>query len=318
MNPEARLPLQQVQSRRALLLGAVGGAAALTAAGQSVSAAQQPRKLVLVAGAPSHPTLMHEFRAGCLLLQKCLRGVPGLETTLHTGGWPDDPRAFDRADAVFLYMDGGGNHPAIQGDRLQVLEGLARRGAGLGFAHYALEVPAEKAGRQWQEWVGGHYEHLYSVNPMWEPEIKALPEHPITRGVKPFRVKDEWYFNMRFRPELRGITPILTAVPSDAVRRGPYVYPAGPYDHIVAASGREELLLWAVERPDGGRGFGFTGGHGHLNWGDPSYRKLVLNALVWLTKLPVPRQGVESTVTRAELYQNLDDKPNRPTDPPEE
>ena len=41
------------------------------------------------------------------------------------------------------------------------------------------------------------------------------------------------------------------------MRKGPYVYPKGPYPHIVAASGREETLMWAYDRPDGGRGFGF-------------------------------------------------------------
>ncbi len=75
--------------------------------------------------------------------------------------------------------------------------------------------------------------------------------------------------NMRFVDDIPGnqpadvdnlkFTPILVASPSDDVRDGPYVYPAGPYDHIVANSGRAEAMMWAVERTDGGRGFGFTG-----------------------------------------------------------
>ena len=36
------------------------------------------KKLVLIAGKPSHPPRMHEFRAGSLLLQKCLASVPWL------------------------------------------------------------------------------------------------------------------------------------------------------------------------------------------------------------------------------------------------
>ena len=96
--------------------------------------------------------------------------------------------------------------------------------------------------------------------------------------MKPFSNRDEWYFNMRWPADKKGLTPILVATPSDEVRKGPYVHPKGPYEHIVAASGREETLMWTYERPDGGRGFGFTGGHTHANWGNDSQRKVVLNA----------------------------------------
>ena len=41
------------------------------ASGALVStAADKPRKLVLIAGKPSHPPGMHEFRAGSLLLDR--------------------------------------------------------------------------------------------------------------------------------------------------------------------------------------------------------------------------------------------------------
>ena len=53
-------------------------------------------------------------------------------------------------------------------------------------------------------------------------------------------------------------------------------------------------MAWARQRPDGGRGFGFTGGHDHWNWGDDDFRKLVLNAIVWTAKLDVPAEGVPS------------------------
>ena len=44
----------------------------------------------------------------------------------------------------------------------------------------------------------------YSCNPMWTPEFKEFPKHPIANGVKPFTVRDEWYFNMRFRDRHEG------------------------------------------------------------------------------------------------------------------
>jgi hypothetical protein len=276
------------------------------------------RKLVMIAGPVSHPPLMHEFKAGSMLLQKRLDVIPGLKTVLITNGWPtkivdgkkvDDNSVFEGADAVFIYADGGGSHIAVQKDRLEVLRALAKKGVGIGMAHYAVEVLAEKGGAEWMDWIGGYYETKFSCNPIWDADYKSLPEHPITRGVKPFHTKDEWYFNMHFRDGKAGVKDILVATPSDAVRDGPYVSPKGPYEHIQAAKGRPETMMWAVERADGGRGFGFTGGHYHRNWQNEDQRRLMLNALVWLVKLEVPKGGIDSApVSDTEVMQNLDEK----------
>ena len=66
--------------------------------------------------------------------------------------------------------------------------------------------------------------------------------------------------------------------------------------------------MWVLQRPDGGRGFGFTGGHYHKNWNDPDFRKVVLNALVWIAKAEVPANGIESSVSAELLRANLDPK----------
>lgn len=266
------------------------------------------KKLVLLAGKPSHGPMEHEFNAGVLLLKKCLAKVPGLEVVHYHNGWPESDKAFQGASGIFLYADGGGGHPFIQQDRLSVLGDFLGRGVGLMCAHFAVEVPKDKGGPQFQDWIGGYYEHQWSCNPLWTPEFQELPKHPITQGVKPFAIRDEWYFNMRFRPEMKGVTPILSAKPSDAVRDGPYVYPRGPYPHIQEAKGRAETMMWAVERPDGGRGVGFTGGHFHKNWLDDNFRKVVLNAAVWMCKAEVPKDGVASAVTEDEIKENLDPK----------
>ena len=281
------------------------------------------KRIVLIAGKPSHPPGMHEFRAGSLLLQKALTGVPGVTVQVYDNGWPskmvdgarvDDSAALDNADAVLIYSDGGRGNPAIQGDRMKVIDALAAKGVGLGFAHYGVEVPAGAPGDALHRWIGGFYETLYSVNPMWKPPFDKMPNHPIARGVGPFATHDEWYFNMRWPADpavQKRITKILVATPSDEVRKGPYVSPKGPYDHIVAASGQAETMMWVYERPDGGRGLGFTGGHTHANWGDPNQRRVMLNGLLWLAKVEVPAKGVVDQITPEDLTQNLDDKPAR-------
>jgi hypothetical protein len=279
------------------------------------------QKLVLVAGKPSHPPRMHEFNAGVQLLAKCLSNVPNLSVSTVLNGWPADEAVFENADAVVFYMDGGPKHELVLegGKRLAKVDEWAKKGMGIACMHYGVEVVAEQAGDQFKRWIGGHYENMYSCNPIWEPSFEKLPDHPVTRGVKPFQIKDEWYFNIRFADtftadgarETAGVkfTPILVAKPSDQVRNGPYVYPKGPYQHIQDARGRQEAMMWAVERPDGGRGFGFCGGHFHDNWGNDDFRKTVLNALAWIAKVEVPAQGIASSVSKEDLDANLDPKP---------
>ena len=64
----------------------------------------------------------------------------------YYNGWPADPTAFDNADTILLYMDGGGGHPVIQRNRLTEIDQLMKQGVGLCCAHYAVEVPKEKGG----------------------------------------------------------------------------------------------------------------------------------------------------------------------------
>ena len=63
--------------------------------------------------------------------------------------------------------------------------------------------------------------------------------------------------------------------------------------------------MWSIERPDGGRGFGFTGAHYHKNWANDDFRKVVLNALLWLVKHDVPKLGVLSAITDEDLKRGL-------------
>jgi hypothetical protein len=296
-----------------IVLAAAFGAA-LTVHGRA------DKQIILIAGKPSHGPGEHEFRAGSLLLQKALAGHPGVNVQVVSGGWPtkvvdgatvDDNAALQNADAILIYADGGRGNPAIQGERIKVLDALAARGVGLGFAHYGVEVPVGDPAQAMFRWIGGYYETNFSVNPMWTPAFDKFPSHPVTRGVRPFGNLDEWYFNMRWTSDAAAkarITPILVSTPSDEVRKGPYVSPKGPYDHIIADRGKAESMMWVLERPDGGRGFGFTGGHTHTNWGNPNQRKVVLNALLWIAKMDVPANGVEDQITEADLALNLDPK----------
>src|SRR2546426_3031879 len=114
---------------------------------------------------------------------------------------------------------------------------------------------------------------------------------------------------MRFPEGMKGVTPILTAVPPENTRGSPGTSSThGGNPHVQARKGQPEHVMWTYDRPDGGRGFGITGAHFHRNWGDDNFRKAVLNALLWIAKIDVPAEGVISTATPDDLLQNLDPK----------
>jgi type 1 glutamine amidotransferase len=284
--------------------------ASLLLAAFAAGASAADKKIVFLAGSPSHGPGEHEHRAGCLLLKACLDHVAGVSSQVYSNGWPQDPAAaFAGAAAVVVYSDGDGGHPLLQGNRLQTIGNLVTKGVGLVCIHFAVEPTIQKGEKEFLDWMGGCFEINYSVNPAWTPDYHVLPDHPITRGVHPFHTMDEWYFHMRFRPGMESVTPILTAVaPDHTLNR-----PDGPYsgNPAVRASVRNhepQHMAWACERADGGRGFGFTGGHYLKNWANDDVRKLVLNAILWTAKVEVPPEGVNSLVTPEQLTANLDPK----------
>ncbi len=286
-------------------------AIALLAALLAASSHAADKRVLLIAGPPSHGPGFHEHNAGVLLLQKCLAGTRGLKVDIALNGWPATASAFDGVDAVLIYADGGLRHIALQDDRLAVLDKALSRGAGLGLLHYAVEPTKEKGQAEFLRWVGGAFEIHWSVNPHWDAAFKSLPNHPIARGVQPFTIRDEWYFHLRFADGLKGVTPMLVAIPdASTTTRADGAHSGNPAMRAAVARGEAQTVAWAYDRPDGGRGFGLTGGHYHSNWANENFRRVVLNAILWLAKIEVPAGGFVSTVTPADLAVNLD-----PVDP---
>lgn len=276
-------------------------------------AADGKKTLVMIAGKPSHGPGQHEHNAGVQLLAKCLKesGLPVEPVVLLNGEWPS-AEVLGKADMILIYSDGGGGHPALQGDRLQQLDQQMKRGAGLVCLHYAVEPTIPKGNKEFVDWLGGAFEVNWSVNPHWDANFKELPKHPISKGVKPFTTNDEWYFHMRFRRGMEGVTPILSDVPPDStMSRKDGSHSGNPTVREEVAARKPQHVAWAVERADGGRGFGFTGGHFHKGWGHDDQRKLVLNAILWTAKADIPEGGVPSKVTEEDLKANLDPKPGQ-------
>lgn len=270
------------------------------------------KKVVFVAGTPSHGYFSHEHNAGCKLLAKKLQESGAhVISTVYTNGWPKDPTAFDNADTVVSYCDGGGRHYLNTNlDQFQAL--VDERGVGLVCLHYAVETVIGAPGESFLKWIGGYFEPNWSVNPHWTPNFTDLPKHPVTNGVEPFEINDEWYYHMRFVPEMKGVTPILTQLPPrETLNRPDGAHSGNPHVRAAVMERQEpQHVAWAYERPNHqGRGFGFTGGHFHKNWADDNFRKLVLNAILWTAHVDIPAAGISSPTPALEELEANQDEP---------
>ena len=287
--------------------------------------AEEKKNVLMIAGRPSHGPGEHEHNAGIQLLAAGLQqgAADRVTVTVSLGGkWPSDDDVA-KADTIVIYSDGGGGHPA-----LPHLDQLAKKmAAGCGFVclHYAVEPAYEKAG-----WLSADGQPVSVAPPGrsstgkgakefkdWLADFKSLPNHPVSRGVKPFATVDEWYFNMRFRDGLEGVTPILAALaPENTMKRGMGTHNGNPdVQKLVLEEKKPQVVAWAVERKDGGRGFGFTGGHFHKGWANDNQRTLVLNAIAWTAKAEVPTAGIATKFTDEQLAANQDPKGRKPATP---
>lgn len=262
---------------------AIAGSQASFAADCSV------KKIVLIAGPASHGSGEHEHTADLQLVKHCLDTSPnlkGIKTELHFDGWPKDARTLDDADTIVLFSDGADyneqTHPFLVGNRMDVIDKQMKRGCGLVMQHYSTIVP-RRFEDKWLEWYGGYFDYETGPPPQnWYSRIKwvtscpqlATPQHPISRGIKPFVVHEEYYYNLRFPRNEPGWAPIWTTpIPGES---------------------EPQVVAWAIQRKDGGRGFGTTAGHTHANLLLPGFLKTYLNAIVWTAGMEVPAGGVES------------------------
>lgn len=271
--------------------------------------AEEKKVLCFVSHKTSHGFGAHEYAAGCHLIGAWLeKAYPGRIEARYSINWPQNPEEFFKgADSVVFFCTGGGGH--LVNGHVPEFDRVMRSGAGLACLHYGVEVPIGPSAKGMLEWMGGYFEAHWSVNPHWKPEFKTYPDHPAAAGLKPFIIDDEWYFHMRFRGNMEGITPILSAVaPGETMKRGDGPHSGNPDVRKAVAAGEPQHVAWTYQRGEDykhGRGFGFTGLHYHWNWEDDNFRKVVLNGVAWTLKLEIPKEGVASPrPTREELEAN--------------
>lgn len=264
-------------------------------------------RVVFLSGA-HHPREPHQYRATNMLLARALNQskLPIQAHVVANDGYPRDESILHGAAAVVVFSTGHKGHPVIP--KLKEFDALMAAGTGLVLLHWSTEPNAPLKATQgatrhesedrFLEWMGGYCDPTFSVNPHWTPSFKPVP-HPIWNGVKPFSIRDEWYFHMRFGENLKNVTPILSDLPPPStLRRKDGPREGNPDVRRAVANGEVQHVAWAYQRPSGGRGFGWTGGHYFSNWQHDDYRKAMLNAIVWVAGVGIPPDGVQSALPK--------------------
>ncbi|MGV3772013.1 MAG: ThuA domain-containing protein [Verrucomicrobiales bacterium] len=246
-----------------------------------------PKKIVLLAGKKSHGPGEHDYEKSLNLLKQSLEQSPdiiAIDAELHQDGWPINEATLEDADSIVIYSDGSdhneADHPLLRGKRLNVLKRQMDRGAGLVAIHYAVFVPGEKAGKSFLEWIGGYFDYeTGSGANKWHSKIETKDytsypagKHPVLADIEPFTTREEYYFNIKFPENKKGWTPLITFDPNK--------------------KDSSKVVGWAVERENGGRGVGYTGGHFAKNFENATVQKFLLNSIIWSAKGKLPDSGI--------------------------
>jgi type 1 glutamine amidotransferase len=246
--------------------------------------AEAKKKLLLIGQSPDgvHPAATHEYLPGVRILEKCLKDVPQLEITVVKADdpWKEGPELIERSDGVMLFVAEGAKWIQADPKRHEALAKVAARGGGLSGLHWAVGTRDPKPIADFVKLFGGCHggpDRKYQVVEA-QAEI-ADPKHAIAAGIKDFKIKEEFYYRLKFAQPADSVKPVLR-VPID---------------------GAKETVSWAWERPDGGRSFGYTGLHFHDNWKLTEVRRLVAQGVLWSMKLPIPKEGLAVQVTDEDL-----------------
>ena len=269
-------------------------------------------KIALVAGPCKHPPGTHEAAASARLLKQCiadLSGVGPITAEVYTE-WPKQKKAL--AGVSSIVFTGDLFPPAQMEESEKVMAELGQlmdRGCGIVCIHFATGLRAQHVASDGAHpllgWLGGYYAsgcpHHRSVAKICTATITpADGDHPTLQGWKEFTFDDEPYWNNYFGPDGPGenVTPLA-------------------YSMLPVDEPKREIVAWAVQRADGGRGVGIVLPHYFKNWKVDDLRTFVLNSICWSAGLEVPSGGVKSTLPELSVFEpdSVEPTPRPPRKP---
>jgi hypothetical protein len=235
------------------------------------------KKILLIGGNPDHPPGTHLYMRECKLLAKCLRQTPGIEAVV-SNGWPKDAKMLDGLSAIALYSNPGAEH-LFAPDHAEKAQELLDSGVGLAALHWGTGVGDSNNAKlvdRYIDCLGGAF-GAWSRFVFSPSRIKQLdPKPPICRGWSDFDLKDEWYLNMRLKPEVKPLAQVR-------------------YEN------QDQVVAWVYKRKKGGRSFANTLGHYHENFALEPIRKSMLNGILWAAHCEIPEKGAPCAITAEDM-----------------
>lgn len=246
---------------------------ALVLTGGTAGADEKPKTRILFLGKdPDHPHGTHMYLHTCGVLAKCAELTPGIETVI-SNGWPKDPKMLTGVKTIVVYTN-----PAaellLEGPHRGQVDELMKKGVGLVTIHWASSVNKanfERLGPTWLSYLGGTWVSNVGLSGGKSLLRQLLPMHPVCRGWKEYEIEDEYYMD----PVIRQAKPLL---------------------QVRERKGKDVIVGWVFERPDGGRAFGTTLGHPYKNFQIDAFRRMMVNAILWSAHVEVPRDGAPVTL----------------------
>ena len=241
-----------------------------------VSLDAAPKRLLILGQKPDgHPPGTHEYMPGAGVVAALMNDRKGVKVTIAQADnpWPEGPALIAKADGIVMFLNEGGRF--IQDDlkRSKAFADFAKRGGGLVVYHWGMGAKKEEHVGSFLKLFGGCHggpDRKYTVVKEAQFQV-ASPKHPVMAGIKSFELPfEEFYYKLKVPKSPKKWTPLVR----------------------VPIEGNVETVSWAWERPDGGRSFGFSGLHFHVNWRHEQYQRLIAQAALWTLNLPVPKGGL--------------------------
>ncbi len=283
------------------LRSAVGLLAILTLVPSANLKAADSVNVLLIAGEVTKIDKVghHDYTGGCKCLAELLEQTNSVRCTMVENGWPEDEKLFDGVATVVFYTDGGGKQAFLKTpESVAKLDALAKARVGLVMIHQAADFPGEFEA-EGKRWLGGIYLNGQSARGHWDSSHVDFPNHPTTRGVKPWKINDGWLNKIQFVDGLNGITPLVWSGKEYAGSR---------------AGLDQDIVGWTYDRPDNGRSFVFTGLDAHEAWKEEGMRRLVVNGILWTGGIEIPDVGARCEISNEQIDSLLtprEPKPNK-------
>ena len=225
------------------------------------------KRILLIGVNPDHPHGTHMYMHAARLLGCCVERTPGVETAV-SNGWPRDVGTLKGVNTIVVYSP-----PAaellLDGEHRGQFDALMRSGCGLVTLHWASSVRKEnldRLGPTWLSYLGGTWVSSVGLSGGNSALKQLIPDHPVCRGWKEWEIDDEYYLD----PTIADAKPLL---------------------RVTERGGKDVIVGWVFDRPGGGRSFATTLGHFYANFENESFRRMVVNGILWTAGIDVPREG---------------------------